>query len=196
MRNNELFDTVTDKNFDGWQDAPTISENELFNDIETPNDGTNTTEDFFNPNPQQQQQPIYNTATVGNGGVNMGEFFDAELATEIVDTVAATLGVIAFSFAGIKATKNQLSASAKEKKALEKPVQAVLDTMSVKVTNPYEALFWAILAVYGSKGALLYANKRMTEEPKENRQESDNTGKKRRHTGKADCKCIQCTGNG
>jgi hypothetical protein len=195
MKNNELFDTVTDKNFDGWQDAPTISESELFNDIETPNDGTTTTgtEDFFNPT--QPQQHNFNTATSGNG-VNMGEFFDAELATEIVDTIAATLGVIAFSFAGIKATKNQLSASAKEKKALEKPVQAVLDTMSVKVTNPYEALFWAILAVYGSKGALLYASKRMTEEPKENRQESDNTGKKRRHTGKPDCKCIQCVGNG
>lgn len=193
MKNNELFDIVTDRNFDGWQDAPTISENELFNDIETPNDGTK--QDFFNPTQPQQQQPNF-VNTGSSNGINMGEFFDAELATEIVDTVASSLGVIAFGFAGIKATKSQLSASAKEKKALEKPIQAVLDTMQVKVTNPYEALFWAVLAVYGSKGAILYANKRMTEQPTENRQESDVSGKKRRHTGKPDCKCVQCVGNG
>lgn len=187
---NNLFDNVNSGDF---QQAPTISESELFNEIDSsiPEGAINTT----------PVQPVVTTTTtitqpLQSTDLNIGSFLNAELAVEILDTVASSAGAIGLTAMGVKASKNQLSASAKEKAMLQVPMEQALSTFNVKVTNPLEALFYAVLAAYGSKMAVIYAMSKMVDSPEIRETASPEKAKKRRHTGKADCKCDQCNSNG
>jgi hypothetical protein len=183
---------MNDFNISGdLQQAPTISENELFDSLD------NSIPD----NTIFQEQPTVTTTTtitqpLQSTDLNIGSFLSAELAVEILDTVAAAGGVIALQAVGVKATKSSLSASQKEKAMLQIPMEQALSTFNVKVTNPLEALMYAVLAAYGSKMAIIYATSKMIDSPEIRETNAPEKAKKRRHTGKADCKCEQCSNNG
>lgn len=190
---NAAFNMVNDPNFTGWQKMDNISEDELFKDAGSPKTGQSfgneqpVTEEPQSVDFNGQQPPLMQQA-----GTNIGKFFSAELAVEIVDTLATSGGTIAAHFLDIKVPRSTLSATQREKEMLKEPMQNVLDSMQVRITNPYEALFYAILAVYGSKLAVAYITAPAKEKTEKQAESGQEKTIQRRHTGKPDCKCSKC----
>jgi hypothetical protein len=75
-------------------------------------------------------------------------------------------------------------------------MRAVLDTFNVQITNPFEALFYSVLAIYGTKVGLVYVTGESVEKRPKNAEYDEVREVKRRHTGKQDCKCPKCISNG
>ncbi len=185
-----LFD---ESKYGAFEQAPTISESELFNEMDS-----SIPEGAINTPPVQ---PVVTTTTtitqpLQSTDLNIGSFLNAELAVDILDTVASSAGAIGLTAMGVKASKNQLSASAKEKAMLQVPMEQALSTFNVKVKNPLEALFYAVLAAYGSKMAVIYAMAKMVDSPEIRETAGTEKARKRRHTGKVDCQCEKCKENG
>lgn len=118
------------------------------------NQGYSTT----NQNPQgtPQDQPF-----------NVGNFIDEKVAVELVDmTVPVLIGGMLKAFANKKVPKSQLQASQSEKELMYAPMKEVLRRVNVQVTNPFEALVYAALCVYGSKTAVVFMDDSYTIPPK------------------------------
>ncbi len=89
--------------------------------------------------------------------LNIGNFIDEKVAVEMVDIgLPILIGGMLKSFANKKVPKSQLQASASEKEMLYPPMKEVLKQMQIKVTNPFEALVYAAICVYGSKTAVVF----------------------------------------
>lgn len=191
---NPLFDMAKNAAPSEWVKLNTVSEEELFNSTQT--QGAESTE---SPIPDNSiPLPNYSDPVppVQGNGVNLGAFFNEDLATELMDTVLSGVAVWGCTALGKKATRNQMSASEKEKEKIKPVMRAVLDTMNVRITNPFEALFYSVLAIYGTKVGLVYVTgESIQKQPKNNDTDEPQTIK-RRHTGKVDCKCPKCVGNG
>lgn len=188
---NTMFKVVNDPAFKGWNKVQEISENELFG---TANNSAAGTVDA-------PANPSVSTGLAPTDGTAIGQFLDETMGVEMIDTLVATAGVIGLSFAGITSTKAALSATPKEKEGLKPVIRAVLDSVKVRISNPWEALFWAVVVCYGSKAAIVVVNDMNSpKKPKEKRESNPIVNKlqnelKRRHTGKPDCKCPKCVDN-
>jgi hypothetical protein len=132
--------------------------------------------------------------------VNIGSLFDASLAVTFLDSAVSTLLPVGMNYAGYKSKKSDFAASTKEKESLTPIMQKVMDQMQVKISNPFEALFWGIVAVYGPRAAVVAmtaekVEKRTPEAKETNETKEAREGRPvmRRHTGKPDCKCAKCS---
>jgi hypothetical protein len=144
--------------------AEEISERELFNSTNpqpTPQQ-TNTEGVNSGNNPQistslpQPEQPF-----------NIGNFIDEKVAVEFVDIgLPVLIGGMLKAFMNKKVPKSQLQASQSEKELMYAPMKEVLRTMQIKVTNPFEALVYAAICVYGSKTAVVCMDDSYTIPPK------------------------------
>jgi hypothetical protein len=154
MENNELFKEAA-SNPQGFTPATEISEKELFDIVGSEQPAQTVNPPVNAPNAPQgnayplQPQPVEQT-------INIGSFIDEKVAAEFLDIGMSTvLGICLRQFAGIKASKTALKATDSEKEMLHPPLKEVLRQFNVKVTNPYEALVYAALCIYGSKAAIV-----------------------------------------
>lgn len=83
--------------------------------------------------------------------VGLNNFLSDELGTELYDAIVTAISVTALNFAGIKATKSELSFTAKEKSTLKPIIKECIDSLNIKFTNPWEALGWTTLLLVGTK---------------------------------------------
>ncbi len=146
--NNTLFEQAYN-NPSGFTPVPEISEAELFAIA-----GSET------PPIQQQAPPVTGQGAAAQmpaqQSMNIGSFIDEKVATEFIDIGMSTVvGIALRQFASIKPPKNSLKATDSEKEMLYPSVKEVLRLWNIKVTNPYEALVYAALCIYGSKAALV-----------------------------------------
>jgi hypothetical protein len=193
--NNPLFDMAKNAPSSDWVKLNTVTEEELLNSTQT--DSAAHTETHTDPPPVQGENVFSNPVPpVQGNGVNIGAFFNEDLATELMDTVLSGLGVWGCTALGKKATRNQMSATEKEKEKIKPVMRAVLDTFNVQITNPFEALFYSVLAIYGTKVGLVYVTGESVEKRPKNAEYDEVREVKRRHTGKQDCKCPKCISNG
>lgn len=160
----KMFETVKDPEFKGWEKVDTISEDELFNS--TLNQDSQPIPLQHQPLPDPGQNlPIPNNPPPVQGGFNIGSFLNAEMAVNLVDTIASTGAVIAAKkLTGKRLNKSKFKATAEEKAQMEIPMKAALVASNITITNPFEALFWGIVVVYGSKVALEVIDEKMNKE--------------------------------
>jgi hypothetical protein len=83
--------------------------------------------------------------------VGLNNFLSDELGTELYDAIVTAIAVTALNFAGVKATKSELSFTAKEKSTLKPIIKECIDSLNIKFTNPWEALGWTTLLLVGTK---------------------------------------------
>ena len=178
----------------------TISEEELLNitgegptvsEAAPPPEGTPpppSSSAFITPPPVVPVEPV---------PVNIGSLFDASLAVTFLDSAISTILPVGMNYAGFKSKKSDFAATTKEKESLTPIMQKVMDQMQVKISNPFEALFWGIVAVYGPRAAVVAMTaekvEKRTPEAKETNDSKEGRPIMRRHTGKPDCKCAKCS---
>lgn len=160
-----------------WEAAETISEADLLkmagNAATMPENEPKTNE----PTQQtqaQQQQVNSQQFTPPPQDLNIGSFIDEKVAVEFIDIGVPTLiGVLLRATMGVKVNKSQLQATNGEKELLYAPTKAVLQQWNVKVTNPFEALAYSVLCVYGSKTALVMTDEALKPKPQQRAINSD-----------------------
>jgi len=139
----ELATVLTEKPAEPEQ--PKKPDAEFFQHTATDQNAT----EFFNDQPQQQQQQIFNQPV--NSSLNAGELFPTDLIVELADSVFSKGLALILT----KATKKQvpayyLAATKEEKNTLKPVVKTYLNSVNFVMT-PLNALIVAIAAIYGSK---------------------------------------------
>ena len=172
-------------NFKEIKDVPTavmndITDGELFSDlsgvkpvpetefsepVDTEN-GANFRHEFV-PRGNSEQGGEQQQGNPEETDVNFGELVNGEMLVELWDTVAPVLMVYAAkSLLKITADKRHFSLTKKEKDLLSPIVQKCLEFSQIKFDNPWSALTFAIIFIYGSKFADMAANKHPEKESK------------------------------
>lgn len=165
----KMFEQVKDESFDKWEQVDTISEQELLNHAHNPQSNTPQQPQ---PQPQQgaqqvqQQYTTTTTTTVQQGGtMNLANLIDEETATEFMDIAGSSLSVIAVKIATKqKVRRSVFTATEKEKDTLKPLMKTALAQTNIKITNPFEALFWGFVMVYGSKVGVTIAENYLDKE--------------------------------
>ena len=108
-------------------------------------------------NPAEQKSTIsmdiesHEAPNVNLGGVNVGNFLNEDLGTDIYEAIIIGITSIALNMADIETKKNEFNFSAKEKNTLKPLVKACIENINIQFTNPFEALFWSTAMIVGSK---------------------------------------------
>lgn len=176
----EMFNKVSDEQFKGWQPVDTISESELFSAAHG-NDVQPQQQPQPQPQPQGSPQPQTTTTTTttttipqGSGTMNLANMIDEKTAVEFLDIIGSSGAMIAVKIATKqKAKRSQFTATEREKQTLEPIMKQALAQTNIKVTNPFEALFYGVLFVYGSKVGVAVADQYLDGN---NRQQDEETG--------------------
>jgi len=156
MNNQQLFNDAH-QHPEMFNRVDEISESELFKSTEQKEAPGNP----FADQPQQAQPQTNTTEAPNNFGqtgqqdFNIGNFIDEKVAVEFVDiSVPVLIGFALKSFMNKKVPKSQLQASQSEKELMYAPMKEVLKRVNIQVTNPFEALVYAAICVYGTKTAV------------------------------------------
>jgi hypothetical protein len=156
-----------------FEKAPEITEDELFKSAEmqpTPEAPQQQTAGQAQP---QQSNP-FGSVPQPEQPFNIGNFIDEKVAVEFVDIgLPILIGGMLKAIMNKKVPKSQLQASQSEKELMYPPMKEVLKTMQIKVTNPFEALVYAAICVYGTKTAVVCMDDTFNIPPKTSKK-SDN----------------------
>lgn len=95
------------------------------------------------PTPLSSATP---SASVSLGGIIQGEW-----ATNIMDAVLPAIIVVAFHYLGVKLRKSEVQMTEKEKQTVAPVMQKCLDSILLNFNNPWSALAWTLLGIYGGK---------------------------------------------
>ena len=98
----------------------------------------------------------------GDVSMNIGATIPAPLAIEILDKAAGAIVYAACSLAGLKMKKSQLNLTAGEKNMLEKPTEAYLNTLNVRM-SPLEQFLLAWGGIYAGKIIAVYSDQHFAE---------------------------------
>jgi hypothetical protein len=109
-------------------------------------EGTETKKDTILMDIESHEAPNVNL-----GGVNVGNFLNEDLGTDIYEAIIIGITSIALNMADIETKKNEFNFSAKEKNTLKPLVKACIENINIQFTNPFEALFWSTAMIVGSK---------------------------------------------
>ena len=167
---NTMFQKVKDPSFNDWEKVETLSESELFGTVKSTSPEYVIGDD--NPIPQATPEtPVMQPVQGAIQPLNIGGFLPPELAVELMDTLGASGGMIALAAMKIKVPKSELQASSKEKQTLVPVMEQALKSINIQITNPWEALAYAFVAVYGSKVAVAAASNMLNPDKKSKEKE-------------------------
>lgn len=155
-----MSDITDSEMFSDLRTAKPVAETEFSSPVDT--EQANEFKHHYQPRGHDDNAPI-GAPYLGNAeetDVNFGELINGEMVTELWDSVAPVLMVYAAkSLLKIAADKRQFGLTKKEKDLLSPIVQKCLDFSQIKFDNPWSALTFAIIFIYGSKFADMAANK-------------------------------------
>lgn len=120
-------------------------------DFET---GTEISEDGnINDTPSENNVPSFsdNNSTINNGNIKLGKVISGKAATNIINIFIPSFIVFAFKRSGYNVDKKQFRLNAEEKEIFAPVIQDCLDYMTVKFDNPFYALAFVAVFIYGSK---------------------------------------------
>ncbi len=130
----------------------------------------NQTAKNMNPEPEDEEdlddiaaETVIDAAESGND-VNLGELFDPEDATEIIDLIMTPLTSMAAKGMKLKATDKDLELTPKNKKTLNKITGKALKFINLKKINPVVLLLIVVLILYGMKLGKLYVSQKMLDD--------------------------------
>lgn len=159
MENNNTENNIIENNqFENFEQMPNeflneISENEFLS--ETTNLSEKKEEkkeepaaDFFSLNDTPNAAPQQ-----GATNVNLEGLIDEKIAIELFDTIAVAILIYLCSQIDLGIDKKEFMLSASEKKTISPIVKECLKKINFNFTNPFEALAFVSLVIYGSKVA-------------------------------------------
>jgi hypothetical protein len=105
------------------------------------------------------EQDIFNKSQTENlstplstpKGVNLNNLLNAELATDIYDTVITGVLMSVLKAVEIETNKSEISLTAKEKNTLKPIVEECIKDINIEFKTPWEALFWTTAIIFGTK---------------------------------------------
>lgn len=101
------------------------------------------------PGPQPGPQPGPTTK------VNVADIIDSELAVDLFDKLMSVLVPMGLNAVGdMKLKPSDMAATHKEKQTLKGPVHNALRTLNLDLSNPWVALSFTVVVIYGGKAAV------------------------------------------